>query len=383
MHTEAWIRDAWDAAAAKIADHTSRRIGAAFPHGSLDGRYQLTAPSYWTAGFWPGLLWLLYRDGGEPRLKRLAEACEERMDEVLGDVGRLDHDMGFMWTLTSLANWQLTGSAASARRALTAASHLAGRFNLKGRFIRAWNHPERTGWAIIDCMMNLPLLYWASRHTADPRFRHVAAAHAETAIRHFIRPDGSAHHIVRFDPETGERLGTLGGQGFADGSAWARGAAWAIYGAALSHAHTGRAEFRDASERAAAYFLANLPEDSVPYWDFRLPPSALAEAPKDSSAAAIAASGLLDLAAAVHDEARSDEYRAGAIAILRSLTDRYRAADDEEAILLHGTGNLPMGQNIDRPLIYGDFFYMEALAKLRGFPSFWAPQPQSHAHARQ
>ncbi|WP_135556861.1 glycoside hydrolase family 88 protein [Paenibacillus cymbidii] len=375
MHTEAWIQDAWDAAARKIAARTSRRIGAEFPHGSHDGRYQVTAPSYWTAGFWPGLLWLLYRDGGEPRLKQLAEACEERMDEVLADVGRLDHDMGFMWTLTSLANWQITGSAASARRAMTAASHLAGRFNINGRFIRAWNHPERTGWAIIDCLMNLPLLHWAAKHADDPRFRHIATAHAETAVRHFIRPDGSAHHIVRFDPETGERLGTLGGQGYADGSAWARGAAWAIYGAALSHAHTGRAEFRDASERAAAFFLANLPEDRIPYWDFRLPAAAQEQAPKDSSAAAIAASGLLDLAAAVHGDKQA-EYREQATAILRSLTDRYRAGDDEEAILLHGTGNLPMGQNVDRPLIYGDFFYMEALAKLRGHSSFWSPQPQ-------
>ncbi|BFT70919.1 glycoside hydrolase family 88 protein [Paenibacillus sp. P36] len=371
--TEQWIQEAWNTGISKVIS-TSRRIGAAFPHGSQDGRFQLMSPHYWTAGFWPGLLWLAYRDRQADELRLLAESCEEQLDEVLHDYERLDHDMGFMWTLTSIANWQLTGNEQSKRRALMVASHLAGRFNLQGSFIRAWNHPERVGWAIIDCMMNLPLLHWAAKQTGDPRFKHIAIAHAKMAVKHFIREDGSAYHVICFDPETGERMGALGGQGYAEDSAWSRGAAWAIHGSILSCQHTGDPAFLEAAERAAHYFLTHLPADKVPYWDFRLP--SFEGAPRDSSAAAIAASGLLNLAATCQGE-RASFYREQACAILQCLSRNYVADDSEEAILVAGTGNLPGNQNINKPLIYGDYFYMEALSKLRGQSSFWEPEPQS------
>jgi unsaturated chondroitin disaccharide hydrolase len=302
----------------------------------------------------------------------LAERCEAQLGEVLQNIEKLDHDMGFMWTLTSIANWKLTGNDQSRRTAMTVASHLAGRFNLKGRFIRAWNQRERDGWAIIDCLMNLPLLYWASEQSGDPRYKHIAQAHAEMAAEHFIRPDGSAYHVICFDPETGARRGALGGQGYAAESAWARGAAWALYGFVLSYQHTGRDAFRETAERVAQFFLTHLPEDKVPYWDFRLPLAELA--PRDTSAAAIAASGLLHAAAVLGGE-RAACYEEQACAILKLLTGRYAADDAEEAILLSGTGNLPMNQNIDKPLIYGDYFYMEAIAKLQGRRSFWEPEP--------
>ncbi|GLX66636.1 glycoside hydrolase family 88 protein [Paenibacillus glycanilyticus] len=367
MSNEQWIREAWERGSAKIKN-TSLRVGARFPHGSPNGQFQLMPPHYWTAGFWPGLLWLVNQDEGDERLRKLAKSCEEQLDEVLHAFEPLDHDMGFMWTLTSIANWHITRNESSRRRALTIASHLAGRFNLKGSFIRAWNNPERIGWAIIDCMMNLPLLYWASKQTGDPRFKQIAEAHAETAVKHFIREDGSAYHVVCFDPVTGERVGALGGQGYSEQSAWARGTAWAIYGSVLSYQHTGRQLFLEAAERAAGFFMTHLPEDRVPYWDFRLP--SLESAPKDSSAAAIAASGLLNIAAASEGE-KAILYKEHALSILRSLTDNYRADDMDEAILLAGTGNLPGTQNINKPLIYGDYYYMEALAKLRGYCSFW------------
>jgi unsaturated chondroitin disaccharide hydrolase len=370
--TEQWIQEAWNAGISKVMS-TSQRIGAAFPHGSHDGRFQFMSPHYWTAGFWPGLLWLAYREGQSEELRRLAESCEEQLDEVLHGYEQLDHDMGFMWTLTSIANWQLTGNEKSKRRALMVASHLAGRFNLQGNFIRAWNHPERIGWVIIDCMMNLPLLHWASNQSGDPRFKHIAIAHAKMAVEHFIREDGSAYHVVCFDPETGERTGALGGQGYAEHSAWARGAAWAIHGSILSYQHTGDKEFLAAAERAANYYLTHLPADKVPYWDFCLP--SFEGAPRDSSAAAIAASGLINLAAACQSE-RASFYKDQAYVILQSLSRNYVAGDSEEAILVAGTGNLPGNQNINKPLIYGDYFYMEALSKLRGHSSFWEPDTQ-------
>ncbi|OAS19159.1 glycoside hydrolase family 88 protein [Paenibacillus oryzisoli] len=367
MILEQWIGEAWEHGVRKVKN-TSLRVGAAFPHGSNEGQFQLTSPHYWTAGFWPGILWLIYQDRQDEQLRQLAENCEVQMDAVIEAYEPLDHDMGFMWTLTSIANWHLTGNEQSKRRALKIASHLAGRFNMKGNFIRAWNSPERVGWAIIDCMMNLPLLYWASQQTNDPRFKHVAEAHAGMAAKQFIRADGSAYHIVCFDPETGERTGALGGQGYAEESAWARGSAWSIYGSVLSYQHTGRADLLAAAEHAAAFFLSHLPEDKVPYWDFRLP--TFEGASRDTSAAAIAASGLLDLAKVCEGD-RALFYKEGACAILQSLSLHYVADHAEEAILRSGTGNVPMNQNINKPLIYGDYYYMEALAKLQDYPSFW------------
>ncbi len=345
------------------------RIGSQFPHAAPGGVYELAEPHWWTAGFWPGLLWLLYRDGGEASLRQLAEECERRLDEPLQSYERLDHDLGFMWSLTSVANYKLTGNPESRRRALQAASHLLGRFNLQGRYIRAWNpwrEGERNeGLAIMDCMMNLPLLYWASEESGDPRFRHVAVAHATTTLRHFVRADGSTHHVIRFDPETGEVAEALGGQGYAPQSAWSRGSSWALYGFTLSYKYSGDRSFLDAAKKVAHYFIANLPEDGVPEWDFRLP--AGVRRYKDSSAGACAASGLLELARLVPEEEAELYYRHGArlVRSLESVCGRWEE-DAPEGLLQHGTGHYPEQKNLDVPLIYGDYFFVEALAKLRG-----------------
>ncbi|CAH1202282.1 Unsaturated glucuronyl hydrolase [Paenibacillus allorhizoplanae] len=369
MQTREWIEEAWAAGVDKVRT-ASQRIGARFPHGSHDGEYQLMPPVYWTAGFWTGLLWLVNREHDDKELRQIANQCEAQLDDLLHDYDSLSHDLGFMWTLSSIANWQTTNNEFSKRRAMVAASHLAGRFNINGRFIRAWNQPERTGWAIIDCLMNMPLLYWASEQTGDPRFKIIAEAHTMTAAKHFMRKDGSIRHVICFDPVTGVFTGTLGGQGFSEDSAWSRGASWGIYGWTLGFKHTQRREFLWIAERAADFFLGNLPDDHVPYWDFYLP--SVENAPRDSSAAAIAASGLLDLADAIGG-GKGGYYREQALAILESLTKFYRADESEEAILLYGTGNLPMNQNVNRPLIYGDYYYMEALAKLRGKQGLWGP----------
>jgi unsaturated chondroitin disaccharide hydrolase len=363
------LQHAWEAAVNKVR-FTSQSIGAQFPHGSHDGSFQLMAPSYWTAGFWPGILWLVYRDQPDERLRQMAVCCEEQLDNVLYRFTSLDHDMGFMWTLTAIANWRLTQNESSRERALTAASHLAARFNIKGQFIRAWNHSDRVGWAIIDCMMNLPLLYFAADQMKDPRFKHIAIGHADMVAKYFIREDGSAYHIVCFDPENGERVGARGGQGYAEESAWARGCAWAIYGLVLSYQHSLREPYLEAAKRAADFFLSHVPDDQVPYWDFRAP--IMEDTPRDSSAAAIAACGLLDIAEALEGE-RAAYYRSRALSILKSLYENYSATGTEQAVLLHGTGNLPGHQNIDKPLIYGDYFYMEALSKALGHSSFWQP----------
>ncbi|MFC4598436.1 glycoside hydrolase family 88 protein [Cohnella hongkongensis] len=370
----AWAEEAWSRTKEKTLRNLAR-IGDGFPHASVGGRYALEKPHWWTAGFWPGLLWLLYEESGDERLREAASGCEARLDAVLDGYARLDHDLGFMWTLTSVASYKLLGDDHSRIRALKAANYLAARFNLRGRYIRAWNPwfegDDNAGWAIIDCAMNAPLLYWASRESGDPRYRHIAEAHMNTVLEHFVRPDGSVYHIVEFDPQTGQRLRARGGQGWSAESAWSRGAAWALYGLALSYHHTGHAEYANASKRVAHFFLSNLPEDDVPYWDFRLPPEEKRH--RDSSAAAIAASGLLLLAGLV-EPLEAQTYREPAVRMLESLYRSYGAWDrpDEEGLVVEGTSHYPEGKNVGVPLIYGDFFFVEGLARLRGGGTiFW------------
>jgi unsaturated chondroitin disaccharide hydrolase len=366
----AWADDVWGRIVSKV-EVTSQRISDTFPYVSLNGKYNNDASDWWTNGFWPGLLWLIYQETGNERLKEIAISCENKLDEPLHAFTGLHHDVGFMWVPSSVAQYKLLGSEESKVRALTAASHLAGRFNVKGRFIRAWNPPERVGWAIIDCMMNLSLLYWASAQTGDPRFRHIATEHADMALREFIRPDGSVHHIVCFDPETGDRIEALGGQGYSPDSAWARGSAWALYGFAISYRYTQDERYLEAAKRAAQFFVAQAPLDKAPPWDFRAPTQP--ETAEDSSAAACAASGMLEIAQLVPEEEASF-FTEKAVALLKMLDTRYGTWDDptEEGLLRGGTANFPKRHYVEVPIIYGDYYFAEAIGKLRGAKeSFW------------
>ncbi|MEC0241138.1 glycoside hydrolase family 88 protein [Paenibacillus dokdonensis] len=367
-----WADGLWERIGQKI-ERTSRRIGVSCPHASVNGVYDDMRISWWTAGFWPGILWQLSADGKYPELKSIAEQCEERLDEPLHSLA-VHHDSGFIWLLSAVANYRITGNERSKERGLMAASQLASRFNLKGRYIRAWHDTaslNRAGWSIIDTMMNLPLLYWASETTKDPRFRHIAAAHAETVLTHFMRPDGSSYHILHFDAETGELLGADAGQGHAENSAWARGSGWTIYGMVLSYQYTGDEAFLIGAKRAAHFFLANLPEDYVPHWDFRAPRNA--DTPRDTSAGACAACGLIELAGCL-PAGEGQMYLEAAVRLVRSMDENYGAWDreDEEGLILSGTSNLPGGVHVDTPLIYGDYFFVEAVSKLRGSERrFW------------
>lgn len=370
--TEAWAGEVWNRIVQKV-ERTSQRIGVSCPHASVNGVYDDMRVSWWTAGFWPGILWHLSSDGSHPEFREIAQQCEERLDQPLYTLA-VHHDSGFIWLLSAVANYRLTGNENSKVRGLMAASQLSSRFNLEGKYIRAWHDQEkvnRAGWSIIDTMMNLPLLYWASEVTQDPRFRHIASAHARTVLEQFLRPDGSSYHIVRFDPETGERIGASSGQGHAEESAWARGTAWTIYGLTLAYEYSGDEQFLVGAKQAAHFFLANLPEDSVPHWDFRVPRTE--DTPRDTSAGACAACGLLELAKCVPD-GEASLYEEAAIRIIRSLDKNYGAweREDEEGLILSGTSNFPGGAHVDTPLIYGDYFFVEAVARLRGMNHrFW------------
>ena len=355
----------------KKLDHTVSEIGAGFPHVCRDGKYDDMTDKiqWWTNGFWPAILWLAYQQTGDEKFSKIAAEAEEKMDVVLDRFYDVDHDAGFMWFLSAGANYRITKNEESKLRCLKAASFLASRFNIKGNFIQAWNnHP---GWAIVDCTMNIPLLYWASIITENPRYRHIAEAHAETVARHFVRPDGSVNHILSFDPETGELIESIGGQGSAPDSAWSRGASWAVYGLPLSYRYTKNPEFLEAAKRAAHFYLANLPEDYVAHWDFRV--ERTEKTPRDTSAAACGACGLLELAKHVPDNEKAF-YRDAAYKILKSLTDNYSNLDNDEdqCIIREGTGHFPAGQNINVGLIYGDYFYIEGISRLMGNEKiFW------------
>ncbi|MFD2117208.1 glycoside hydrolase family 88 protein [Paenibacillus yanchengensis] len=373
--SDLWIEETWEKIVSKL-EVTRDTIGATFPHVSKEGKYNQTDPNFWTSGFWPGLLWLLYRDTKDVKFKEIAEACETGMDVCIEQYTGLHHDVGFMWSLASVANYKLTGNEPSKLRALKVAAWLASRYNIRGKFIRALNQDNwsskdlNTGYAIIDCTMNLSLLFWASEQIADPRFKHIAVEHANTVLREFVREDGSVYHIVKFDPETGERVGELGGQGYSAESAWSRGTAWALYGLALCYQYTKDEKYLLGSKKVANFYLANLPEDLVAHWDFFL--TTREGALRDSSASAIAASGLLLLAELLPEE-EGWVYKTSAKRMLKSMTDNYAIWDtSDEAILPQGTGNLPANKNVNVGLIYGDYYFVEAIAKLRGQTQlFW------------
>ena len=208
--------------------------------------------NWWTNGFWGGIMWLLYQDTGEERYQEIARISERKLEKCFDQYYGLHHDVGFMYLPTAVADYRLTGNEEGRRIGMHAANLLAGRFNPVGKFIRAWNQNgdnDTRGWAIIDCLLNLSLLYWASEESGDPRFRQIAMMHADTVLANFLRPDGSVCHIVEFDPESGRMVKSYGGQGYGDGSSWTRGQGWAVYGFANSYTHTGKKEYLEAARK--------------------------------------------------------------------------------------------------------------------------------------
>ena len=360
-----WAAGIWPKIRAKMEAQCGR-IGAEVPYTLVNGRRndKMAKDLYWwTNGFWPGMLWLMYSDTNDQRYRSAAEKIEERFDEALAGYEGLHHDVGFMWTLTSRLDYKLTGNARSRVRALHAANILAGRYNPRGHFIRAWNM-DRTGWIIIDCMMNIPLLYWASAETGDPRYRYIAIEHADTSLKYLVRPDGSCNHIGVLDPHTGELLDTPAGQGYASGSAWSRGQSWAIYGFALSYIHTGDKRYLEVSLAVARYVLKALARTAyVPPVDYLAP----ADEPVkiDTSAGMIAAAGLLCLAGLENNRER-DLCREGAMNILQAIEAAYVDWDPETDFFVKMGSAQYHGktEELHVPLIYGDYFFIESVLKI-------------------
>ncbi|MCD8336130.1 MAG: glycoside hydrolase family 88 protein [Lachnospiraceae bacterium] len=366
----------------KVSMRSAHKIPYTARDGIHDDRSDDANIAWWTNGFWGGMMWQLYALTGKEPYRQIAEETEQKLDRVLMDFNGMDHDNGFRWLPTAVADYRLTRNPASRNRALLAAGNLAGRYNCAGRFIRAWNDWEgntddHRGWAIIDCMMNLPLLYWASEETKDPRFGQIAINHANTAAENFIRSDGSVNHIVEFDFEKGGMIKSYGGQGCADGSSWTRGQAWGLYGFILSYLHTKNPLYLESARRIADYFIENIPESGLIPVDFCQPQEVLWE---DSTAAAIAACGLIELAKAYEQNETGQEsgqkkdgedrcenvYMRAALRLLKTLAQKRVNWNDQEDPLLTKCTAAYHDAEHEFSIIYGDYYFLEALMKLAG-----------------
>lgn len=365
-----WAQDTLDKTANKLEKvclRSSKKIPYTTINGVHDDKSGDKEIGWWTNGFWGGMMWQLYKLKGEEVYKNIAKNNEKKLDSDLMDYEKLDHDNGFKWLPTAVADYRVTGDREARNRGLLAAGNLAGRYNSAGRFIRAWNDfpgsdVDRRGWAIIDCMMNLPLLYWASEETSDPRFKQIAVNHADTAEKCFVRGDGSVKHIVEFDPVSGEMIKSYGGQGYGEGSSWTRGQSWGLYGFVLSFLHTGNSSYLETAERIANYFIANIPDSGLIPVDFRQPLEITLE---DSTAAAIASCGLIELAK--QKEGRQSKiYLDAALKMLQALTNNsFNWNEDEDNLLTKCTAAY-YDKTHEFSIIYGDYYFLEALMKLTG-----------------
>ena len=345
-----------------------------------EGELVRTSIYDWVPGFFPGTLWYLYELTGDTLWRAKAEEWTLPMEPV--KKLKSTHDIGFMM-YCSYGNAERLASQPGYQEILVeSAKSLCTRFNEKTQTIESWN--RRKAWngnqweypVIIDNMMNLELLTYASRVTGDDRYRDIAIRHADTTLKNHFRDDHSSYHVVNYDEHTGEVLHRQTCQGYSDNSTWARGQAWAVYGYTMMYRETRKPAYLEAAQQLADYFIAHLPEDGVPYWDFNAgqkgyqpdgKSGALAfvdvkEQPRDASAAAVVCSALFELGEFTQKEA----YTRQAIAMLKSLASpAYRAklGENRHFLLMHSTGSIPHQNEIDVPLNYADYYFVEALSR--------------------
>jgi hypothetical protein len=341
------------------------------PHTFEHGKLVLVPPEGWTSGFFPGALWLIYEHTRAPRWKRAALDHTRRLDPVRRLVNT--HDIGFMLYCShgrALRHASRPRDRVAHRAILLdGARNLANRFNPAVRAIRSWDFGAHR-WhypVIIDNMMNLELLLWATRETGDPRYREIAVGHAHQTLAHHFRQDGSCHHLVDYDPESGAPLLKETVQGYANGSAWARGQAWALYGFTMMFRETRNPVYLRQAHAAARFIRTHprLPADKVPLWDFDAPSAP--EPPRDASAAAIMASALIELSTFSAPEAARRHLELAQQQLVSLSSPAYRAAPGENGgfILKHSTGHYNMASEIDVPLNYADYYFLEALLRLK------------------
>ena len=364
------LENALQNALAKIESATADYKDCFPTAASVDGVYGKGQNNGgWTQSFWTGMLWLAYEMTGKEvfldTVKGLLPSFANRVDTMTG-MG--DHDIGFIFTLSMVAGYKVTGDEYMKEMAVAAAKVLGDRFREKGQFIQLAGDADCEEAAlyrlIIDCLMNIHLLFWAGKETGDSEFTRKAFAHFNTTLDTVVRDDGSTIQNFYFDQKTGARLGGGTKQGLSDTSAWSRGQAWGVTGTPFTYSYMHNDEILEKYYKIVDYYLDHLPEDKVAYWDLSFTEG---DEPRDSSAAAIAVCGLLEACKVMPlDEERKERYYGAALDILESLIDNYTTKDDPKSngLIKHATYYYAGNLGIDECNIWGDYFYMEALVRL-------------------
>lgn len=351
---------------------------------TVDGIYKPIDNIEWTTGFWPGELWLAYLASDDEVFAHAAGIfVESFLERIKKHIAVDHHDMGFLYTPSCVAAYMLTHNAHAREAALMAADNLISRFQEKGQFIQAWGAmgADDNYRYIIDCMLNLPLLYWAEKETGKSIYREIALKHTKTCIANSFRPDYSSFHTFFMNKETGEPVRGETCQGYKADSSWARGQAWAVYGLALAYRHTGEKSYLDLFEHVSDYFREKLPEDMIPYWDLIFTSG---DEPRDSSSGSIVACGFLEAADSYEKNGeyeKARKYRKMAKELLKAIYDTCMVKKDEEGInglVKHGTYSKKSPYNtctpagVDECVSWGDYYWLEALVRLGGsWKSWW------------
>ncbi|NQX53237.1 glycoside hydrolase family 88 protein [Pedobacter panaciterrae] len=340
------------------------------PRSILSGQQQWQFINYqdWCSGFWPGILWYAYEGTHDQKFKTQTDKFSRELTP-LSTMKAFDHDLGFQ-IFNSFGNgYRLTKNPDYKKIILASADTLATLFNPKVGTILSWPRPvSNMEWpqhnTIIDNMINLEMLFWASKNGGDKRLYDIAVSHAKTTMKNHFRPDYTSYHAVVYDKETGKKIKGVTHQGYEDDSMWARGQSWAIYGYTMCYRETKDPLFLDFAQKVTDVYLQRLPADLIPYWDFSDP--AIPKAPRDASAAAVVSSALLELSTFTKDKIKANTYRDKAEQMLTSLSSvQYQSRQKNSAFLLHSTGHKPNGSEVDASIIYADYYYLEALLRLQ------------------
>ncbi|GMQ60931.1 glycoside hydrolase family 88 protein [Vallitalea maricola] len=349
-------------------------------NGTTDNFYAPNDNISWTSGFWTGQIWMAYEITGDEKYKKAAEIqVDSFLHRIENKIETNNHDMGFLYSLSCVAAYKLTGNKNAKKAAILAADNLISRYREDGKFIQAWGNvgADDNYRLIIDCLLNLPLLYWTSDVTGDDKYAKIAKQHIDTSLKVIMRDDCSTYHTFYFEQGTGKPLYGETRQGYSNDSSWSRGQAWGVYGTALSYMYTKNPEYIEKFYKITDFFIENLPNDLVPYWDFKF--TDVSDEPKDSSAAAIAVCGMLEMSKYLNEE-KSKYYKEIALKILKSLIDNYAVSDPKisNGQLLHGVYarkspyNPCRNRNVDECNTWGDYYYMEALIRLtRDWKLYW------------
>ena len=351
---------------------------------SINGIYKPIDNIEWTTGFWPGELWLAYLESDDEIFAHVAGIFVENfLERIKKHIATDHHDMGYLYTPSCVSAWMIKKDAHAREAALLAADNLVSRFQEKGSFIQAWGKmgADDNYRYIIDCLLNLPLLYWAEKETGKKIYRDIALRHTATCIANSFRSDYSSYHTFFMDKETGKPLRGETCQGYKADSSWARGQAWGVYGLALAYRHTGEKSYLDLFEKVSAYFMEKLPEDMIPYWDLIFTEG---DEPRDSSSGAIVACGFLDAADSyekLQEYEKARKYRKDAKVLLKAIYDKCMVTPDEKGVnglVKHGTYSKKSPYNtcneagVDECVSWGDYYWMEALVRLGGtWKSWW------------